>query len=231
MKKFLDVPVVDFLQKVVDDNTQNYCEDFELDKQIFAEVAAGGRLEGNVWLWMSRQHGTQCMSEKEVFVKNSPAYSTWNYFDNDFVGESIKAYAVEVTGVKGDVVYGNVYELDYRAHVAEVVKNAVEPLEVRKVFEDGYVDHVSPERSCYAYYSGLVAEHGAIVDSLWVPLDEDELTCVLSAQKRARDKLRIGHFKDNDGSDKDVEALIADAGVRSKATSGNDSKEIDFVKE
>ncbi len=191
-KKYMNVDVVGFLQKIVDANTETYQEDFKLDKKIFAEVADGRRLEGNVWLWMSRQHGTQCMSEREVFIKDSPAYSTWTYYANDFVGESIKAYAVDVLGAKDGVIRGNVFELDYKAHAAEVVKNASEALEVLKVFEDGFEDRVSPERSGYAYYKGLVEEHGAIVASRWAAKDEGALQCVLNDQKRARDKLRVG---------------------------------------
>ena len=223
MKKYLDVPLIEFLQKIVDDNVESYREDFDLDKEIFAEVAVGGRLSGNVWLWMTRQHGTQCMSEQEVFVKDSPAYSTWCYFDNDFVGEKIKAYAVEVSGVKEGVVYGNVYELDYKAHVAEVQRSAVQALEVHKVFEDGYVDRVAPEGSCYGYYSRLVEEPGHIVDSRWAPVDEAELSHVLSRQKNARDKLRVGKYQSA------VVDLIANAAERSgglTATAGEKELEL-----
>ena len=214
MRKYLDVPVIEFLQKVVDENTESFQKDFEIDKVVFAEVADGGKMVGNVWLWMSRQHGTQCMCEQEVFVKDSPAYSTWCYYDNDFVAESIKAYAVEVAGVKDGIVYGNVYELDYRAHVAEVRRRAVEGGMVHKVFQDGYVDQVSPERGCYGYYAPLVEEHGAIVDSLWAPKDELELLDVLRDQKRNRDKLRVGKYKQDVAN---VDKLIADATERSEA--------------
>ena len=225
MRKYLDVPVIEFLQKVVDENTETYQEDFEIDKVIFAEVADGGRLEGNVRLWMSRKHGTECMSEQEVFVKDSPAYTHWGYFDNDFVGESIKAYAVEVTGVQDGVVYGNIYELDYKAHVAEVRGCAVESGLVHKVFQDGYVDRVSPERSCYGYYVGLVEEHGAIVDSLWAPKDEAELAYVLRDQKRNRDKMRVGQYqKDAPGVDK----LIADAKEAAAAVQGTSKPDYEF---
>ncbi len=221
MRKYLDVSVVEFLQKVVDKNTETYQEDFEIDKVIFSEVADGGRLEGNVWLWMSRQHGTQCMSEQEVFVKDSPAYSTWCYYDNDFASEKVKAFAVEVNDAKDGVVYGNVYELDYKAHVADVRRCAVETGMVHKVFQDGYVDQVSPERSCYGYYAGLVEEHGAIVDSLWAPKDEGKLADVLRIQKQSRDRLRVGEYVRDTP---DVDKLIADAKQISAATQGESGK-------
>ena len=100
---------------------------------------------------------------------------------------------MEVGSVKDSVVYGNVYELDYKAHVAEVRRNAVEAGMVHKVFEDGFVDQVSPEQSSYGYYVGLVEKHGTIVDSLWAPKDEAELSYVLRAQKQARRALHCFH--------------------------------------
>lgn len=218
MKKFLNVPLVEFLQKVVDRNTETYSEDFKLDKEIFAEVANGGRLQGDVWLWISRQHGTECMSEQEVFVKNSPAYTHWCYFANDFVSERIKAYTVEVHSTKDNVVYGNIYELDYKAHVTDVINNAVEVGMVHKIFQDGYVDQVVPERSCYGYYVSLVEKHGAIVDSLWAPKDEGALVAVLAEQKRARDKFPLGKYTvDKTEPVGVVEDLLSNATQKSKA--------------
>lgn len=193
-KKYLNVDIIAFLEEKMNSNTVNYKTDFDYDKSIISHAAASDRKDDKVLLWMSRPSGTHCQKEHDVFVKDSSAYTTWCYYDGQ-TDDKILACAVEITGIDNGVVKGNIYDLDYRAHVADVKALSVIPQEYEKVFEDGYVDHASFERSSVGYFTPLVEEHGAIVDSIAVPLDKEMLQDVLRAEKQKRDRLRAFEVK------------------------------------
>lgn len=141
---------------------------------------------------LSRTNGTQCVKEYEAFIRDSGAYITWQYYASESSDHPIVACTIEITGLEDGVVMGNVYDLDYLAHAAEVEKRAVVPLEYEKTFEDGFVAHVPFDRSSSGYYQPLIEEHGTIVDSLAIPCDKEKLAFVLADQKRERARLTVG---------------------------------------
>lgn len=221
MKKYLNVSIEDFLQKIVNSNTKNFRSDFEIDKQMLSAAAERDWKPGKVFLWLSRENGTHCVREYEAFIKDSTAYTTWKHCaDTD--SEQIVAYAVEVSGYNNGALCGNIYELDYKAHVAEMINKAVEPLEVQKFFEDGFVSHVPLDRSSYGYYAGLVEEHGSIVDSLFAPVDEARLTDILAAQGRERSKLSLAKTSERLVSQGSLDEVLATAKNLSSATAAGD---------
>lgn len=225
MKKYLNVSIEDFLQSIVNSNTKNFRSDFEIDKQMFLAAAERNWKQDKVFLWMSRENGTHCVREYEAFIKDSAAHTTWkHYADTD--SEHIVAYAVELTGYNNGVLFGNIYELDYKAHVADMINKAVEPLEVQKFFEDGFVSHAPLERSSYGYYTGLVEEHGSIIDSLFVPVDEERLTNILAAQGRERNTYSPAKISEHIVSQGSLDDVLSTAKKLSSASADADKSKI-----
>ena len=195
LKKYLDVDVISLLEERMKRNTLHYQSDFEIDKEMIERFAKSGNKEDKTLLWMSRPNGTFCHRESEVFTTASSAHNTWRFFAEQ-MHDFILACAVELKGIQNGVVRGNVYDLDFKALSADIAAKSVESLEVEKTFEDGFVDRVPIERSSYGYYSGLVEEHGAVVDSLSIPCDAAQLSAVLSGQKQSRDRLKEAEVSD-----------------------------------
>lgn len=209
--KYMDVDIIAVLEQRMKINTQHYQSDFEYDKEIIERSAQSDRKEDKTLIWMSRPMGTHCHREYDSFIEGTGANTTWRFYAEQG-NDSIVAYAVELTGVKDGIVRGNLYELDYREFAAEITSKCVLPSELIKTFEDGFVVHVAPERSSYGYYINLVEEHGPIVDHFVIPQDKEQLSMVLSEQKRRRHKLSELKFEDPKVS---LEEMISSAATRS----------------
>lgn len=90
-----------------------YEEDVPQYRRILRKAACEG--ENKTFFWVSRADGTFCRSEAEVFTPNSIAnYDTryWSHEPND----RISAFLIEVTGIVGSEVIGDVYELDRESY-------------------------------------------------------------------------------------------------------------------
>ena len=187
--KHMDVDVISFLQDLMKKNTQHYQSDFEIDKRSIKTAAYSNRKEDKTLLWLARPMGTYCHTEYETFIRDTSAHNSWRYYAEHST-DPIVACAVELTGFLDGVIRGNVYELDYRAHAAEIAQKAVQPLAVEKTFRDNFIDRVEMGRGSYGYYVGLVEKHGPIISSKTIPQNEDELLGVLREQKRLRDNMK-----------------------------------------
>ena len=80
---------------------------------------------------MSRPNGTYLLPEREVYVEDSYENKVWEFY-HEQTRDPILAYAVEIEGVEGDTVKGNLIELDYAAHVERMQKLTVPVEDVYK---------------------------------------------------------------------------------------------------
>lgn len=129
MRKFENCDVLSVLREIMSHNTKHYQSDFDIDEKIFAEAAKEPDAWDRRYLWMSRPCGTHCLKEKDVFLFNSPEYSTWTAYAAT-AGE-IVAYAVQLNGYEDGVLKGDLYELDYASHCAAAKNSAVYIAQVR----------------------------------------------------------------------------------------------------
>jgi hypothetical protein len=78
--------------------TEHYKSDFEYDPTMFREAARNPDGENNHLLWLSRQSGTECFFEREAYLVESYAHSSWVYHAKNH-SEAPLAYAVHITGI------------------------------------------------------------------------------------------------------------------------------------
>lgn len=196
MKKFEDVDIIDSLRRIMNTNTQYYRSDFVYDVKILQDVAECDKSQDRRLLFMSRPHGTYCFREKEVFKKDSAAYTTWNYYGEQS-NDKILAYAVHVTGIVGDKIRGNIYELDYQQHYRHVTQTAVNA-DIQTIhYKHGDVDMTAGKY----FPPGPHPKYGDFIDAEVKPNDSHELRCVLADEHHAYDKLPPGDI------DKHIEDL------------------------
>ena len=160
MRKYENVDIIASLGAVMELNTEHYKSDFRYDMEMFMEAARHPTEENTHLLWLSRRCGTECFRERDVYLKESQASHTWAFHAT--TGDSILAYAVEITGLRDGKVMGNLYELDYRQHAAKLGQQALPIQEVSLKFEDGTETRCSYEQYDHGIY-GMVAEHGKVV--------------------------------------------------------------------
>ena len=74
--KFEDIDLIAALQQITDIHTENYKEDFELDRKLLQKMAVSDSSEDKHLLWMSRPSGTYLLREREVYKKNTSEIKT-----------------------------------------------------------------------------------------------------------------------------------------------------------
>ena len=136
MRKFINCDVLSVLNEIMRHNTENFCEDFNIDKEILTEAANEKESADKRFLWMSRPQGTHCIKEKDAYLKGTPAYDTWLYYDEQDP-RNIIAYAVDLTGFENDVLKGNLYELDFHTSAEKIRKRAAPIVAVELYCDDG----------------------------------------------------------------------------------------------
>ena len=188
--KFENIDLVDALRRIMDIHTQNYKEDFELDAGLLHSLAASQSSEDKHLLWMSRPNGTYLLPEREVYVEDSYENKVWEFY-HEQTRDPILAYAVEIKGVEGDTVRGNLIELDYAAHFRHVREQALPADTVTLFYERG-------ERSqpTNRYLGGSPdAQYGAFLRFEVQPNDPEALRDLLQEERRSREQLSPGDFK------------------------------------
>ena len=190
MPKFMEIDLLDSLEKIMKKNTRSYQGDFSYDRKDLEEAAAKADtlpLRERTYLWMSRCCGTWCLKEGRVFLKPTAAHHIWTYY-GDGRNERILAYAVEVTDLEDGKVIGNLYPLDYREHVEYVRKVSVPVEKVRVVYEKGEYYQETDERIRKEAHKIF----GKFLYSEYVPSDSAALETVLWQEEQKRRDMRCG---------------------------------------
>ncbi len=176
-----NIDVLAFLEKIVLENTDHYREDFQMDTTVLTN-AARNEPPGTAFFWMSRENGTWCEPERETFIKDSIAYKIWTYYEGSEAADRIRAYRIELHGMKGDTVLGSVTPLDYKTHIQRVIRSAVPYSHIRIGYADGHTQLVDAGQDSWHRECD---RHGEITEYSFVPADERALNLAIAAERTA----------------------------------------------
>lgn len=193
MQQFKNVDVVSFLEQVMKSNTKHYQSDFDIDKKIFDAALKSENPKDKYLLWLSRENGTHCLKESEVFIKLTSAYNTWMHWaepkrdDENFI-----AFAIHITGEKNGRPIANLYEIDYNAHAEMVKQNAVEAEEKIIHFQRGdiHLDLSSPTTIA------TDVNYGEYLGTEYVPKDLETFLERIKQARTAYETLPEGRIED-----------------------------------
>lgn len=191
--RYENIDIIAFLEEQMKRNTKFYQSDFDIDRKVLLDSINSAQKEDRTFLWLSRECGTNLARERDTFIKGSDAYTTWQYYAAQ-EKSSVCAFAVEVSGEENGILRGNCYELDYRAHAAEVASLAAEPAGEEKTFADGTVTRLPFGCSHYVIQELAEKHGGSVVASKAIPQDEQRLQTILSAQKATRNKQTLREY-------------------------------------
>jgi len=196
MRKYENVDIIAALGAVVELNTEHYKSDFKYDADMFKEAAINPDGENNRLLWLSRHSGTECFPERDAYIIETHAHTAWIYHAEGN-GDSLRAYAVEITGLANGRVMGNLHELDYKQHAAEVQNSAFHVATVSVTYKDG-TDLRLPYKEWDGHRERLFNQHGEITRLRREPENEGDIQSVLKNSRAKRDKeSRPAQFKVN----------------------------------
>lgn len=178
MRKFENCDVLYVLREIMSHNTKHYQTDFDIDEEILTEAIKQPNVSDWRYLWMSRPCGTHCLKEKDVFLFNSPEYSTWTAYAA--TADEIVAYAVQLNYRENGVLKGDLYELDYASHCAMAKNSAVYIAQVRLYSRD---------RNIIMAYSDdwrLKAREYNCDKREFIPLSQNKLDTLLEEMQKER---------------------------------------------
>jgi len=190
MRKYENVDIMALLGAAVEFNTHAYKEDLRFDAEVIKKAILNMDGESNRFLWLSRRNGTVCLKEKDVYINDTGANTAWLFYaKHKGEGETFLAFAIEVTGVKNDRLIGNVYEVDYLKHVAEVKQYTFESLGIDIIFEDGTRELMTETdfNKLWEYYN---TRHGKAESITHLSDNEDKLAALLKVKREEREKQR-----------------------------------------
>ena len=194
MRKYANVDVPATLGAVMEVNTEHYKSDFEYDLTMFREAARNPDGENNHLLWLSRQSGTECFCEREAYLVESYAHSSWVYHAKNN-SETPLAYAVYITGIEDGRIKGDIIELDYPVQAKAVERDALHVATVTAIYADGAELHL-PYAEWDGHRESLFHEHGELMSLRREPESEATLTQRLNEARNNRNKeARSAAFK------------------------------------
>ena len=185
MQKFECSDLIGCLEKILNINTEHYKTDFEYDRKILYEAAASDNRQDKTFIWLTRAHGTHCFNERDLFIKDTPSYTTLQYWKGN-ASENIKAYAVEVETVKNGKLCGSIYDLDYEQYADMVKNNAINGAAKTVTYDRG--------QCTYSFDKNVLGvphpKYGNIQKVKYLPADSEMLKNILLSEKAIRHKCR-----------------------------------------
>ena len=140
-------------------------------------------MEDRSFYWMSRPHGTWCVKERDVFLRDSHAHHIWTYYSED--AEHIRAYRIVVAKAEENDThtYGEVCPINYAEQISRIQKAALPVDRVEIHFTDDKIETVS--------YSTWIQKRWEIERGTpalkyirFLPKSESELTAAIMLEHR-----------------------------------------------
>ena len=135
MRVIKDADILSALKTIMLNNTKFNQSDFNFDCKIIKKIAFEN--EDKHFLCLTKNDGTWCFPERNVYMKNTDSYYTWQYYTDD---KSVRAFAIDIKDNEKcllGVMRGDIYEIDYVTQVTEMVKSHHHPDEITVNFENG----------------------------------------------------------------------------------------------
>ncbi len=180
--KYADVNLINVMEQIVNGHTTHYKSDFEYDIKTLREAATKAERSERTFVWLCRECGTWILNEKNVFIQESHEYSVFTYYAEQ-TRDTVLSFVVEVTGVDGGTVKGNIYAHDYPAYYQHVKKSAVSAGNIIVAYEKG--ERILPPTAHFGAYPDC--ELGKFVSYQFVPESQEQLEMVLYSERQNRE--------------------------------------------
>lgn len=176
-----NIDILDYLKKIVLNNTRSFREDFQHDVKKLTAAVQGQNEEERSFLWLSRPCGIWCLTERSVFFKDSTEHTIWMFYEHE--ASTIQACRVVVTGQDNGKPIGNIYPIDYKSQVQRIKRNAVQAEAVTLTFADGQTI-TFPYAEVEGRFGHIKDKYGTIEKIHYIAEDESELKAVISSELR-----------------------------------------------
>lgn len=184
--KFVNVDILAAMEQIVNIHTEHYQSDFfEVDVPMLREASEKKERQDKTFLWLCRTMGTWLLKERNIFLKDTRESNTFRFYQEQ-TSEPIIALAVEIYGLIGNRVIGNLYPIDYESHYRHVLTKSINTSAIMH-YENGC--RVIPASNITLYGD---ATYGNLLDWEYLPESVDDLSAVLWKERQQREDCPVG---------------------------------------
>lgn len=181
--KFMNLNLLDAMQKIVNRNNIAYKGDLRYDKEMMERDAVEGRPQ--TYIWMSRELGTQMQDVNDFLMKDCP--SPVEHFLHE--SDCPLVFVVEVT--ERWSLRGNLYELSIP--VAQKLRDNAVKAHPMYHYEDGSVLSQKDKDELTFYEQGQL---GNLLKIEYLPDDKFEMKSVFTGLQQRCMNMKEGSFED-----------------------------------
>lgn len=146
----IDIPVIPYLEKHMGYCAKMYEEDISICRKTLYQAAKLAPIKEQTLFWICHNNGIHCAAEQDVFIRDTTAnHSSTTAFPR--TDRDVHAFIVEVTGMAGKEVMGNVYKLNREAYATDVQRFSQPALRAYNMPPRAYPHacHAFPVNSAY----------------------------------------------------------------------------------
>jgi len=205
LQKFENVDIAKALKAIANQKIIHYPIDIDFDIEAILEYVNGNDAEKKMLLWHVSEYGTHSLAERNSFIWNTGEFNCWvNHTQPDMLG-----YVIEIKGNEDGKIFGNVYELDHKAHIEHVRETAL-PAQTVTIHYANKDDKTISIQDYDEKRNYFMSENGWVTDIRFTPENESELDVILAHESNQRKQTPVGNFKEH------IESLI-DARINKEA--------------
>jgi len=195
LRRCMNVDLELYLGKIAEKIILHYPNDWNIDKEALQEAATSNDPEQKRLIWHVCSFGTHLKVERDTFIRDTGAFDHMtNYRQDD---PDMFGYVVEITGMDGQIIKGNIFEVGDYAKYAQHIRDVAEPLEsLTLIYSDewganaGKAVNVS-RREYDNDRHRFMSESGNVVEKVYHPQDKVRLAGLISKERSKRMALPI----------------------------------------
>ncbi|MDR3020567.1 MAG: hypothetical protein LBU66_06660, partial [Treponema sp.] len=186
-----------YLGKIAEKVLIHYPNDWKYDLETLQKTALSDNPEEKRLIWHVCSNGTHLKVERDTFIKDTGAFeymTDYRIDDPDMFG-----YVIDVTGMDGNMVKGNVFEVGNYAEFAKHIRDTAEPFDsVTLIYsnEQGGINAgkaVTVSREEYDNdRNRLMCRSGNVTEVIYHPQDKVRLAALIAKERTNRMALPIG---------------------------------------
>lgn len=184
---FKEIDIIGFMGRVVQRHMRHYQSDFQIDEMTLQRVAGCKEKQDMTFIWMCRTLGTWLLPERDVLLKGTSGNNIFTFYMEQ-TDDPVLVFAIKVMSLKGGLIIGDIYALDYPTYYDHVCSVMLKAETVILQYEQG----IRIKRAGDKITSYPDMDFGRCLSIRYQPHQQEDLDKLLQREWGEREHLREG---------------------------------------
>lgn len=184
---FKEIDIIGFMGRVVQRHMRHYQSDFQIDEMTLQRVAGCKEKQDMTFIWMCRTLGTWLLPERDVLLKGTSGNNIFTFYMEQ-TDDPVLVFAIKVMRLKGGLIIGDIYALDYPTYYDHVCSVMLKAETVILQYEHG----IRIKRAGDKITSYPDMDFGRCLSIRYQPHQQEDLDKLLQREWGEREHLREG---------------------------------------